>query len=60
MTADTDIVDKHDNPWVQIEQLQMEIERLQGENKHYRQLWHHLCDAIDIFKSEFGRGGLNP
>ena len=24
----TDIVDKHDNPWVQIEQLQMEIERL--------------------------------
>ena len=28
MTADTDIVDKHDNPWVQIEQLQMEIERL--------------------------------
>lgn len=28
---ETDVVNKHDNPWVQIEQLQMEIERLQGE-----------------------------
>ena len=44
----------------QLKEKDKEIERLQGENKHYRQLWHHLCDAIDIFKSEFGRGGLNP
>ena len=28
--AMTDIVDKHDNPWLQIEQLQMEIERLKS------------------------------
>ena len=28
--ATTDIVDKHDNPWLQIEQLQMEIERLKA------------------------------
>jgi len=31
-----DIVDKHDNPWVQIEQLQMEIERLKAQNKRFQ------------------------
>jgi hypothetical protein len=41
MTADTDIVDKHDNPWVQIEQLQMEIERLKAII-HEKGLWDEI------------------
>ena len=29
-------VDKHDNPWLQIEQFQMEIERLKAQNKRFQ------------------------
>ena len=50
---ETDVVNKHDNPWLQIEQLQMEIERLKRKNASLADMVALLGDAVTKSKAAF-------
>ena len=56
--TEPDIVDKHDNPWVQIEQLQMEIERL-GAIIAAREAWIKFQKTVSSQEIERLKGIIN-